>query len=274
MGLVAFVDGQLLGTAHDITHGNGAPKTLTLLPPQTAAVPLLERALANGGGTLTILAEELGYANYGFTHQILKGIAPQADAVRVGGKPLSGPWTMRGGLAGEHLKVYDDLPCEGSCTLDCTQFGSRCKRWVTVDGSAAASNRSATWFKTTFVTPQPDAIGERQVLLNVDGLQRGRAWLNGHEVGRYWTLQRNNGEACPFGASSCPTQQFYHLPSEWLRPAPVAPGGRHPVNYWNTLVIFEAVGALKLDKVGLAVAAMKPGAGPGVDVRQIASCEF
>jgi hypothetical protein len=111
-------------------------------------------------------------------------------------------------------------------------------------------------------------------LLNIEGLQRGRVWLNGHEVGRYWTLERNNGEACPFGAPSCPTQQFYHLPREWLRPGPDTRGGTDvPPQYWNTLVVFEALGALNLDGVGLALAEMKSGS---IDASptKVVSCEF
>lgn len=268
MGLVAFVDGKLVGTAHEITHGNGSPKTLTL-PQQSGPNAqaesdsfqmTLQQMQANGGGaTLTILSEELGYANYGFTHQILKGIAPQADAVSLGGVPLPGPWSMRGGLAGEHLKAYDDR-------YNCASLGGCRVSWT--ESNHSASNRSSTWFKTAFVTPQQLNNGtpagynimNAEWLLNIEGLQRGRVWLNGHEVGRYWTLERNNGEACPFGAPSCPTQQFYHLPREWLRPGPDTRGGTDvPPQYWNTLVVFEALGALNLDGVGLALAEMKSG---------------
>ena len=93
MGLVAFVDGKMVGAAHEITHGDGAPKTLSLGPPDagsdgrngsmTSARQDDDESHdddADDAGTLTILAEELGYANYGFTHQILKGLAPVADA--------------------------------------------------------------------------------------------------------------------------------------------------------------------------------------------------
>ena len=55
-----------------------------------------------------------------------------------------------------------------------------------------------------------------QLLLHAAGLTRGRFWVNGHEVGRYYTLPRNDASACPAGQTSCPTQQYYHIPAAWL----------------------------------------------------------
>lgn len=100
---------------------------------------------------------------------------------------------------------------------------------------AGAAVPPATWLKTSFETPAgvADGAGGDQLHLDVSGLERGRIWLNGHEVGRYWTLERNDGSACPFGAKECPTQQFYHLPAAWL----LEKGEK------NELVIFETLGA-------------------------------
>lgn len=246
MGLSAFVDGKLIGTAHEITHGNGAAKTLMLpqAPDQNVSA-VLSRAAA--GSTLTILAEELGYANYGFKNELLKGIAVAADAVKMNGAAVTGPWTMRGGLAGEHLQVYKSgMP--GAIA------------WMPVTGAV----EPATWLKVSFSTPTGVADGAAQLHLDVSGLQRGRIWLNAHEVGRYWTLPRNDGSACPFSAKECPTQQFYHLPAAWL-----AKSGAK-----NDLVLFETLGAAKVTSVGLAVASMVTGTGPTVDVDAVVSCEY
>lgn len=246
MGLSAFVDGKLVGTAHEITHGNGAAKTLTLPQgPDGNSTDMLSHAAA--GSTLTILAEELGYANYGFKNEILKGIAVAADAVKMNGAAVAGPWTMRGGLAGEHLKVYQP---ESSDAIV----------WKPVSGAV----EPATWLKVSFATPSGVADGAAQLHLDVNGLQRGRIWLNGYEVGRYWTLARNDGSACPFGAKECPTQQFYHLPAAWLAKA----GAK------NELVVFEVLGAASVKSVGLAVASMETGAGPTVEMDSITSCEY
>lgn len=203
-------------------------------------------AHATAGSTLTILAEELGYANYGFKSELLKGIAVASDAVRMNGAPVEGAWTMRGGLAGEHVGIYEATP---SATIT----------WAPVTGTV----EPATWLKTSFATPDGVADGAAQLHLDVSGLQRGRIWLNGHEVGRYWSLERNDGTACPFGASKCPTQQFYHLPAAWL----AKPGAK------NDLVVFETLGG-DPSTVGLATATMKSGAGPTVAVDKIVSCEY
>ena len=108
------------------------------------------------------------------------------------------------------------------------------------------------------------ADGAAQLHLDVNGLQRGRIWLNGYEVGRYWTLTRNDGSACPFGKKECPTQQFYHLPAAWLAKAGAT----------NELVVFEVLGAASVKSVGLAVASMEAGAGPTAEMDSIASCEY
>jgi hypothetical protein len=246
MGLSAFVDGKLIGTAHDVSHGNGRPKTLTLpqTPDQNFSSVLTHAA---AGSTLTILAEELGYANFAFKTEVFKGIAAAADAVKMNGVVVTGPWTMRGGLAGEHLQVY--APEVSEAIL-----------WQALSGAI----EPATWLKVTFSTPAGVADGAAQLHLDVSGLQRGRIWVNAHEVGRYWTLARNNGSSCPFGAQQCPTQQFYHLPAAWLAGAGLG----------NELVLFEALGATNVRSVGLAVASMVAGAGPSVDVDTVSSCEY
>ena len=244
MGLSAFVDGKSIGTTHEITHGNGAAKVLTIpQAPDGNVSSVLDHATA--GSTLTILAEELGYANYGFKSELLKGIAVAPDAVSMNGAPVKGEWTMRGGLAGEHAGIY--APSVSAAVA-----------WTPVTGTV----EPATWLKTSFATPDGVADGAAQLHLDVSGLQRGRIWLNGHEVGRYWSLERDDGTACPFGASKCPTQQFYHLPAAWLRP-----GAK------NELVIFETLGG-DPSAVGLATAAMASGAGPTVAVDRIVSCEY
>jgi len=176
----------------------------------------------------------------------------------VGGTPVTGPWSMRGELVGEHLKIFVGY---GDAVL-----------WYPMEG--ATTSAPATWLRTSFgwYEGHGEALenGTAQLLLNAEGLQRGRVWLNGHEVGRYWNLERNDGTACPFGESKCPTQQFYHLPTEWLT-KPLNNTVEAPP---NILVFFEALGALKLEKVGLAVAAMQPGAGPDVPADKVVSCEF
>ena len=96
---VAFVDGVKAGEVSEITHGNGAHTMLTidLGAAATAAAAADGEASTSTSTstphTLTLLAEELGYANYGFKTELFKGI------VETQGKTINvaGPWKMRGG---------------------------------------------------------------------------------------------------------------------------------------------------------------------------------
>jgi hypothetical protein len=40
------------------------------------------------------------------------------------------------------------------------------------------------------------------------GMNRGHAFVNGHDIGRYWLLEGSR--------SGYPTQWLYHLPQDWL----------------------------------------------------------
>eukprot|EP01047_Picozoa_sp_COSAG01_P014905 COSAG01_NODE_736_length_13947_cov_174.337449_4_plen_136_part_00 len=49
------------------------------------------------------------------------------------------------------------------------------------------------------------------VLLDATGLSRGHFWLNGHDLGKFWTIKGPSGQL---------TQRYYHLPSALLKPMP------------------------------------------------------
>ena len=38
---------------------------------------------------------------------------------------------------------------------------------------------------------------------------RGQAYINGHNIGRYWMIKNDKGEY---------TQDYYHIPKDWLMP--------------------------------------------------------
>lgn len=72
---------------------------------------------------------------------------------------------------------------------------------------------------------------------------KGQAWVNGHHIGRYWTLvspihgcERNCDYRGPYNSDKCttncgqPTQIWYHVPRSWLQASN------------NLLVIFEETG--------------------------------
>ena len=253
MSLTAFVDGTYAGQAHDLSHSNGAAKTLNISLVGAVNAPKLA---SRDKVTLTILAEELGYANYGFKTQLKKGIT---GAVALDGSTSAvgtSGWKMRGGLAGEHLQIF-------------TETGAGNVTWQAAAPSGAAA-RPATWYRTTFKTPSAVESGAR-LLFNATGLNRGRIFVNGHDAGRYFMQARNDASQCPQGRKECATQTFYYLPKTWLQPSSGSS---------NTLTIFESggIGAVggDLRLAGLALASTRAADGKAGDddLGTVISCEF
>ena len=75
-----------------------------------------------------------------------------------------------------------------------------------------------TWYKSTFPLDAAMLAGDADYRLDLDGMFKGALFVNGHAVGRYWLIH-NEG-------STRPTQQYYHVPKDWLRPR-------------NVIVLFE-----------------------------------
>jgi beta-galactosidase len=89
------------------------------------------------------------------------------------------------------------------------------------------------WFRANFGSLNPKAKG---YALDVSGLYKGMIWLNGHCAGRYWQAPAAAPEIgwqhgfITLAGAGAPTQRYYHLPLEWLKPH-------------NTLVLFEETSA-------------------------------
>ena len=106
-------------------------------------------------------------------------------------------------------------------------------------------------FETFFPSP-PNATGAAAsvgVHLNLTGFGRGFAWVNGKNIGRYWSV---TGSCSPPGAwnTFCedfdddfcgqPSQALYHVPAAWLEAEAARP---------NRLVLFDELGARWLDSL-------------------------
>jgi hypothetical protein len=131
------------------------------------------------------------------------------------GEPLEAPWRIEAGLKGEHYRVY----AEGSALV----------RWES--SIEVARGKPLCWWKTTFERPKSSA----PLALDLNGMTKGMAWLNGRCVGRYW-LAPGTGkpeewllQAVYQEGEGLPTQRYYHLPADWLVEQ-------------NVLVLFEEVG--------------------------------
>ncbi|GMN62892.1 hypothetical protein TIFTF001_031971 [Ficus carica] len=132
------------------------------------------------------------------------------------------------GLKGEFLKVY---------------AGEETEKAGWTDYTSEADPSIFTWYKTYFDTP----AGTDPVALDLGSMGKGQAWVNGHHIGRYWTLVAPkdgcrvcdyrgayNSDKCEFNCGK-PTQTWYHVPRSWLKDED------------NLLVIFEETGGNPLD---------------------------
>ena len=117
------------------------------------------------------------------------------------------------------------------------------------------SSPPMTWLRTTFDAPgavraQPAGVELASVLnLDVVGLSRGTFWVNGQNLGRYWS--KSCGAACPHppcpsGVALVPCQRYYSIPFDYLKPT------------GNVLTLLDEMGATGLSKTGLAVSSIAP----------------
>ncbi|KAJ1405879.1 Glycoside hydrolase, family 35 [Sesbania bispinosa] len=97
-----------------------------------------------------------------------------------------------------------------------------------------------TWYKADIKAPS----GTNPVVVDLQGLGKGHAWVNGHSIGRYWPswITSTNGcsDTCDYRGkyvkekcnTNCgnPSQRWYHVPRSFLN------------NDKNTLVLFEEIG--------------------------------
>ena len=184
--------------------------------------------VAAGAHTLSLLSSALGIENGMGAGEIpyqnhYKGIRSDGR-VRMGSQDLTmGGWAIRPYLTGEYLGLS-------------TQAGRTSVRWS--DDWKAAAGVPLTWYYAQFPEVELPS-GLYAVLLDMRGMNRGHAFVNGHDIGRYWLLEG--------GQSGYPTQWLYHVPQDWL-----VQGGP------NTLTLLEEVGAVDASQVKLYVSQMMP----------------
>jgi len=222
----AFVNGNMVGTGWELSHSGRAT---------TISVPIATedfRMSADGTALLTLLSTSLGIDNGGgvknngsfFSSTGVKGITSTAPgSVMFGTVDLTErEWTHVAGADGETKNV------SGS--------GGDSVTWTSLSG---VTTKPMTWLTATFDTPaevlQKDAVGEMNATLNVDvlGLGRGRFFVNGMDLGRYWS------QVC--GSNLC--QRYYPIPFDILKAPPAA----------NTITFLDELGVTNVTAAGLAV---------------------
>lgn len=189
--------------------------------------------LKQGYNDVMLLSETVGLQNYGaFLEKDGAGFQGQITLTGFKNGDVNithSSWTYQVGLKGEFLKLYS--------TEDNESLG-----WTNLEQDEVPS--TLTWYKTYFDSPG----GKEPVVVDFSSMGKGEAWVNGHHIGRYWTLVTPKDgcqETCDYrGAydsekcnTNCgnPTQIWYHVPRSWLQASD------------NQLVLFEETGGNPFD---------------------------
>ncbi|GAU22242.1 hypothetical protein TSUD_227780 [Trifolium subterraneum] len=219
--LHAYVNGQYIGTQW------GTHDKLDFIFEKSIS-------LKQGANIISLLSGTVGHAHYGALFDmaitgIVGGPVKLIASSNTTTLDLSkSSWSYKVGLNGEAKKLYDP------------KFSSNGVQWNQVNN--VATGKPMTWYKTSFKTPE----GTDSVVLDLLGLTKGEAWINGHSIGRYWPTMIADANGCGdkcdyrgnYGADKClsgcgePSQRYYHVPRSFLN---------NDTNS-NTLILFEEMG--------------------------------
>ncbi|XP_057983261.1 beta-galactosidase 7-like [Malania oleifera] len=184
--------------------------------------------MRHGSNQISLLSVTVGFAHYGANFDLEEaGIHGPVELIAAGNvtKDLSSyKWVYKVGLLGEHQGLYK-------------AEAGRLQKWHTDD---LLVNKMFVWYKTTFKAP----LGDDPVVVDLLGLGKGHAWVNGHSIGRYWPSFLADEDGCTstcdyrgaYSDNKCltncgkPSQRWYHVPRSFLQ------------DDENTLVLFEEFG--------------------------------
>ncbi|KAI9908117.1 hypothetical protein PsorP6_016682 [Peronosclerospora sorghi] len=206
--IVAFIDGWLIGERNLAYPGGNCSKVFRF------QLPMVDAARKHD---LKLVSISLGINSLGSNHS--KGLT---GSVQIGHLDLTNTqeWTMYPSLIGEQLEIYRLL------WLDSVP-------WTPVPRASAAGVKSGrklmSWYRSFFrLPPQLLTVSKEKssILLDFLGLTRGRAFINGHDLGRYWLIN-DEGDFI---------QRYYHVPLDWLL-----------TDHENLLVVFDELGGSVAD---------------------------
>ncbi|KAG6595196.1 Beta-galactosidase 7, partial [Cucurbita argyrosperma subsp. sororia] len=190
--------------------------------------------LLYGFNQISLLSATVGLANYGAHFENSEvGVHGPVELIADGEtirNLSSNEWYYKVGLDGEKSEF----------------FNPNCQLMEPWNYGNLPLNQNFVWYKTTFQTPS----GSEAVIVDLMGMGKGHAWVNGLSIGRYWPsyLSTENGcsSSCDFRgaysdgkcATNCgkPTQRWYHIPRSYLN-----------CEGENTLILFEEFGGTPLD---------------------------
>ncbi|KAH9752855.1 Beta-galactosidase 7 [Citrus sinensis] len=186
--------------------------------------------LRPGKNFLTLLSATVGLQNYGeFFDLGPEGLAGGPVELNVDGMASlnlsSNIWNYKVGLNGEAKRLYD--PNSPHAHI-----------WKT--SKKLPIGKPMKWYKTSFKIPP----GTSPVVVDLQGMGKGHAWVNGNSLGRYWPSQIADTNGCSdtcdyrgeYKPEKCvtncgnPSQRWYHVPRSFLNDGT------------NTLILFEEMG--------------------------------
>jgi len=158
------------------------------------------------------------------TAQAIKGITSNmTGSVVLGGVDITlNGWSITSGLRGEALNAV---------------AGSDALPWAAATGPVQGP---LTWLRVNFTAPPVQMNGSEVVsalMVDVTGLSRGRLYVNGWSLGRYWT------KLC--GSDMC--QRYYFVPPDLLLPGTNA----------NVLVVADVEGITNMTTATLVVTTLQ-----------------
>ncbi|KAB1218638.1 Beta-galactosidase 7 [Morella rubra] len=186
-------------------------------------------SLKPGNNVISLLSATVGLPNYGAFYDLkptgIAGGPVQLIKDNSTEDLSSNRWSYKVGLNGEARQLYNpDIP-----------HGSR---WRT--SSELSTGRRLTWYKAEFKRPS----GTDPVVVDLQGMGKGHAWVNGRSLGRFWPSLFADKNGCSdtcdyrgaYGPGKCeyncgnPSQRWYHVPRSFIH------------NGTNTLILFEEFG--------------------------------
>ncbi|MFQ6671024.1 hypothetical protein Gotur_035698 [Gossypium turneri] len=213
--LYAYVNGHLIGSQSGYAFQFKNP--VSLMP---------------GTNNLTLLSVTVGLQNYGqFFDKGPEGLnggpVVLTDNKNVTIDLSSNTWKYKIGLNGEAERLHD--PKSPHARL---QFSSEFLELFI--------GMPMVWYKTEFKAPP----GTDPVVVDLQGMGKGHAWINGNSIGRFWPARITDSNGCgtecdyrgKYNERKClsncgnPSQRWYHVPRSFLN------------DDNNTLILFEEMG--------------------------------
>ncbi|KAJ1439952.1 Glycoside hydrolase, family 35 [Sesbania bispinosa] len=219
----AFINGEHIGS-HWATYGIHNDKFETSIK------------LKPGKNIISLLSVTVGLQNYGKNYD--KWHAGLVGPIEVIGrkddetiiKDLSShKWTYKVGLHGWDNRFFSEDSLFASAS-----------KW---ESDQLPINKMFTWYKTTFKAP----LGLDPVVVDLQGMGKGYAWVNGQNLGRIWPSYNADEDGCSadpcdyrgeYTDTKCvtncgkPSQRWYHVPRSFIEDGV------------NTLVLFEEIGVI------------------------------